>query len=483
MRRNWTVPLFFIATCLTIDIAASQTAERSGPMSAHRESSLIDGAARASAPTAGGPVGPDVTFCQLFSLQQFGREGDVVGLSVSTTSWNVGNADLPWFESPDSRHPFIAQNLYRIKNDRFEQIGQSWLKHGYFALAHVQCGGSCTFEPGHGSPQWLGMNCTDTYSSFLNSIQGDLGPREEVNPWSGAWTFAGSHNSAMHSHDDVEHRLQVHDADLDPAQNAGATYYVEGYYVHYQDVNVMNSAAWKPVSVSGTPGTTWSFSTSAMGVPPDSGFAVGAWVGAAQTLIAEELPVVEGVSPDGRSILAAKATELGGGMWHYDYALLNIDMDRKISSFTVPIDPMKTPQNIGFHAVESHGESYSNDPWTPAVTDDCAIGDRCVAWSTVDNPLRWGTVYNFRFDIASPPEGGATASAASGVTAAGGQTLGSAVAIGLFEAGGPATLVAVTVGPALPAPIPAAGFWAIAILTLLLLSAGTIRAGRAVGAD
>ena len=83
--------------------------------------------------------GPDMVFCQLANLGQFGRSGDIVGLSELTTSWNTGTEDLPWFNNPDPIHPFIVMNLFRLKtvdgSEQFEQIGQSWIKHGFFALS------------------------------------------------------------------------------------------------------------------------------------------------------------------------------------------------------------------------------------------------------------------------------------------------------------------------------------------------------------
>ncbi|MHC4091069.1 MAG: hypothetical protein ACYSVY_12490 [Planctomycetota bacterium] len=374
--------------------------------------------------------GPDMTFCQLYGLFQpsGGRLGDVVGLALATTSWNVGDADLMWFSMPDEEHPFIIMNLYRNKDDRFEQIGQSWIKHGFFALGNTQCGGTCTYEPGHGAGDWLGVGCTDTYGASLNAGQNGLGPRFEVNPWTGDWTYAGSHNSqGNHSHNGIEHRLQVHDADLDPAQNAGATYYAEGYYVCLDDVNVMNSASWKEVTVSGVPGGTWSFGMTGAGTLPKSGFALDAWLTGERTVLAQEVPPIEFVSPDGRSLLRASATDLGGGQWSYEYALLNVDMDRKVGSFSIPVTPGTLVTNIGFHAVEHHDAGvagYSNDPWTASV----ANGE--ITWSTADNPIRWGTLYNFRFEANVGPD-------PDDVT----------VTLGMFDPGTPTVVTGTTVGP------------------------------------
>ncbi|MCG8405556.1 MAG: hypothetical protein MI923_10205 [Phycisphaerales bacterium] len=396
-----------------------------------------------------GPRGtsPDMTFCELFGLFQFGREGSVAGLAVGTTSWNIGNADLQWFESPASEHPFIVMNLYRLKDDRFEQIGQSWVKHGFFALDDTQCGGTCTFEPGHAFGPWLGMGCTDTYSPGLNGVQDGLGPRYEVNPWTGAWSHTGSHfDLGGPPHDGISHRLQVHDDDLDPVLNEGASYYVEGYYVILDDVNVMNSASWKPVNPQGAPGGLWTFEMTDRSVPPNIGFAVDAWSGASQAVFAQEIPPVEFVSPDGRCILTGKAIALSDQFWRYEYALLNIDMDRQVGSLTIPISAGALVRNVGFHAVRHHDEPVNepggalidNGDWNESVGSVVCLssgsGGRVVTWSTTSNPLRWGTAYSFRFEANVPPIPDAS------------------ITIGHFKPGIPTHLTSSMLGPSLNPP-------------------------------
>lgn len=369
---------------------------------------------------AGG--GADMTFCQLFDLRQYGRTTTTLGLAVATTSWNVGTADLMWFQNPDSRHPFIVSNLYRLKDDRFEQIGQSWIKHGFFALDSEQCGTACTYEPGHGQGPWLGVGCTDTYTSSLNASQSGLGPRYEVNPWTGGYRFPDSHLSGGHGHDgQVDHRLQVAEADLLDGPGT-AQYVVDGYYVVRDDIDHTNSVSWKTVTPNGTLGGTWSFSMSGAGTLPNIGYALNAWSGARQTVIAEEVPPVEFVSPDGRCVLASKATDLGDGMWHYEYALYNFDLNRKVQSFSIPTAIGATVENVEFHAVQSHGEPFSNVPWAVSVDPGS------ITWSTVDNPLRWGTLYNFRFDTDAEP-------------------IDTTATLGLFEVGTPGTLTGITDGP------------------------------------
>lgn len=379
--------------------------------------------------------GGDMTFCQLYGLYMpYGaREGDVAGLGVATTSWNIGTEDLIWLNIPDEEHPFIVMNLFRLMDDRLEQIGQSHIKHGFYALGSHQCGGPpCTFEPGHYAGNWLGTGCTDTYGAALNAAQSGMGPKYEVNPWTGYWYYPGSHMQGSHSHDHIEHRIQVLDDDLDAALNPGATYYVEGYYVMLDDIDVMNSAAWKPVTVSGSPGGSWSFSMGGSGVYPNIGFGIDVWAGAQRTTLAQELPIIEFQSPDGRSVLASKVTGLGGGIYHYEYALYNVDMDRQVGSFSIPVPPGATITNIGFHGARHHGEPFNcADPDAVAIDNavwQSEVAGGAISWSTSTNPIRWGTMYNFRFDADVPPAH-ATAT------------------VGLFRTGSPTVVTGETMGP------------------------------------
>ncbi len=379
---------------------------------------------------ADGGIGPDVTLCQVFGLRQFGRLGDIVGLGSAGTSWNIGDVPVDWYQVPNPLHPFIAFNMYRLKmvdgTERFEQIGQSWIKHGFCALDGNQCSTQCQ---GTGCST-LGIGCTDTYSAGLNASQAGLGPKSEVNPWTGEWTYGGSHfQVAPDIHTPIAHRLQVHDADLDPAQNPGAQYFGDQIYICHDDVNVMNSSGWKPCTVNGSPGGHWQFQMSGSGTMPNIGFTFDAWVGARQTMLAQEVPVIEFVSPDGRCVLSAKATDLGGGTWHYEYALFNIDMDRKVGSFSIPVPAGVTVTNIGFHGVESHDEPYSNDPWV------AEIAGRTITWVTFDNPVVWATMYNFRFDADAPP----------------GEYV--MVRLGLWDPGTPDEVTGFTLGPATIEPI------------------------------
>jgi len=87
--------------------------------------------------------------------------------------------------------------------------------------------------------------------------------------------------------------------------------------------------------------------------------------------------------------------------------------------------------NIGFHDVESHsGEPFDGADWPSTIAPDAITWATELAAVNPDaNAIRWGTLYNFRFDVNSPPAQGP-------------------VTIGLFASGSPAQIV-------VNAPIPA----------------------------
>ena len=169
---------------------------------------VVNGAAQSSVlPARGGVVpnvptsvpGPDVIVGDLPSMAQFGSSGTRVGLGVGTTSCNNGNVDLNWFAMPNVDHPVIPQNLYRMSggatnNERFEQVGQSWLKHAFTALTGNACGFGCNGVGG----SHLGVGCSDPYDAGLNASQGGLGSRAWVNPFTGVFPSTAANHSGPH---------------------------------------------------------------------------------------------------------------------------------------------------------------------------------------------------------------------------------------------------------------------------------------------
>ena len=96
---------------------------------------------------------------------------------------------------------------------------------------------------------------------------------------------------------------------------------------------------------------------------------------------------------DGRLWVGSKVTDLGGGMWHYEYAVHNQDNQRGVGALRIPTAPGAVVSNVGFHDVDADA---GND-WTAQQ-----IGSEFV-FTTDTDPLNWNTIYNFWFDCDTPP--------------------------------------------------------------------------------
>ncbi len=386
-----------------------------------------------------GPIGPDVIVGDLHQTRHWGSVDDITAYSVGTVSCNAGDQTLLWV-ADSNQHPVIGQNMYRWKDGRLEQIGQSWLKHGFTALAQNACGLGCQ-NPGTGS--LLGIGCSDPYSANLNGDQdgfgaGGLGPRFEVNAATGffewPYTFQGLDGDTIYK------RLQVHNDDLDPAQNAGARYFVEGQYVAPDDAaagNQNNNASYREVTVAAD------FDLSFAGSTQQEMAAIEAWAAVEPSV---DLKPID-VPADGRMTLATRTSDNGDGTWRYEYAIHNLNSHRSAASFTVRFTPGTTLTDIGFHDVPYHsGEPYDGADW--GATVDTATGN--ITWRIASlfidgfesgdtsawgggagedaNALRWGTMYNFWFDADRGPAS-------------------DTATIGLFRPGSPASVAAGTMSP------------------------------------
>jgi len=361
--------------------------------------------------------GPDVIVGDITGLGQFESGSGQVGLAIGTDSCNAGVVDLDWFALPSNDHPVIPQNLYRMSggagNDRtFEQVGQSSMKHAFTALAGNTCGYGCNGNSG----THLGSGCSDPYGSGLNAGP-NLGSRAWVNPFTGFYPRGDSgtppNTHTGHNHSGVAHTIRVDTADLNTTLNAGATYFAEGQYVtpheyvwcqaHPTECNQFNNASYRKYIPNGT--TSFTFSSSGPTVRMQS--AINAWPGA--TIVQ-----VRPVSGDGVAFIAYKITNPSAGVWHYEYALYNMNLDRGIQSFILPKAPSVTLSNLGFHAPPQqpgwtfdgtfNNLGYSNTPWTTDVLDAAVVwSSETFAQNPNANAIRWGTLYNIRFDANAPP--------------------------------------------------------------------------------
>ena len=354
-------------------------------------------------------------------MAQFGNDtvNHLVGLGVGTTSCNNGDQPFNWFALPQIDHPVIPQNFYRMSGgadnlERFEQIGQSWLKHAFTALEGTVCG-TCNTS-GCTTGTHLCPGCSDPYGASLNASQTGIGSRAWVNPFTGAFPSTANNHSG-HSHTGTSHRVTVASSDLDPAQNSGATYFAEGQYVtpheyawcqsHPGQCNMYNNASYRQFTVAGS-GDNYTFS------PSGPTFRMLAAINAWQTLGSATVNRIEpDPGNDGIWFMGYKVTNPSIGVWHYEYALYNQNLDRSIQSFSVPIGPGVNISNIGFHAPRQEpgwandgtqgNTGFSSTPWSVQTSSSITWSTETFAQNQNANAIRFGTLYNFRFDADQPP--------------------------------------------------------------------------------
>jgi hypothetical protein len=377
-------------------------------------------------PGVGTVPGPDVIVGDLIDLVQLdnGSVGNRVGISLGTDACNKGTENVEWLALPDNRHPFIPQNLYRMSggathNERFEQIGQSWGKHAFAAASSNTCGFGCNGVGG----DHLGSGCSDAYGAGLNGAQDLIGSRAWVNPFTGFFAQnpdPNDHTGHVHAPaDPTAHRILVDVDDLNTSLNVGASYFAEAEYIvphegtwcqsHPDQCNMYNNASYRQCSVIGI---NQPFSFNFVGNTVREQPAIMAWTGATVSD-----PIQPDPGNDGIFFVAYKVTGPDAGVWHYEYAIYNQNLDRAVQSFEV-VFPLffPNPFNIGFHAPPQHpgfahdgtlGDAgYSSTPWdvTQGVNNSVTWSTETFATNQNANAIRFGTLYNFRFDSNFEPD-------------------------------------------------------------------------------
>jgi hypothetical protein len=347
------------------------------------------------------PSGPPDVYCLKVDGLENWSDTTYRAYSVGTTSCNQGQSPLQWHAN-DNMHPVIGQNMYRLRPDpvnghpRFEQIGQSWLKHGFCALDLTECGSCC----GTGCIS-LGIGCSDPYTAARNGSQGSAGPKWQVNATTGFFPYPPANPSWSGS---TDRRLRVLKTDVEAASNPGAVYYLEAQYVHPEDnpstgvTAAGNNVSYREVTLNSS-GVATGYVGSTVTQKP----AVVAWGGATIQRIA--------VPGEGTIRVAYTAYDNGDGTWDYEYAVHNLDFDRGVQSFGVPVPAGVTVTNIGFHDVDYHSHDGLNNVTFDGTDWPGVHSGGEVRWSTSTydqdqnaNALRWGTLYNFRFTADSAPD-------------------------------------------------------------------------------
>ena len=345
----------------------------------------------------------DVELIDLYGLAEVAHDDDRVAMSASAELRNSGVADVEWYRpiDPDGGggpgvvgpHPYLALSLYRLADGAMRQIGRADVKHAFFA---VNSGCPC---PGD---QILYDGCTDLYGAVTNYNRMNLAPRHEVTASTGAWESLGSHfdgdpvDDYRHHHgegashpDEFEHRLTALSEDL---LVPGARYFIEAWYVTADDVDIFNSMGRREVDPQ--PGEPWLFPAIDAGLT--QGPTLDAWVDSAAPPPGATAVVLD--TGEGRLELASATTARPGGVYRYDYGLMNFDFDRRIRSVSVPLPAGVQLAGVGFH----DGDLDPGNDWQATVTASE------ITWSTPAgdpglNALDWGTLYGFGFEANAAP--------------------------------------------------------------------------------
>lgn len=329
-----------------------------------------------------------------------------IGYSICNASdtpsvWNASTSD----------HAITTSNMFVVRDGMIRQVGMSWVFHEFLPLQQ-SCG---TCQPGPSGT--LGPGCLTTTSSASAGQQGRLYRRSEVNASTGAFPFPGANTGDTSA---IGQRLQVHTDDI---ETGSPYYFVEVQMISAdevtQDAKIYNNT-FRRVTFVGDLQQPF---------PQDQTVdepAIYAWRYFGNTPQQDPTVRIERVDipGDGAVFVGSKATNIGGGVWRYTYAVQNVTSDLSIGSFTVTMGADPEPENLRFYDVDHHsGEPYDNTDW------DLILGATIIRWQSPEtfaenpntNALRWGTMYTFSFESAVIPTDGG-------------------VSLGVFKPGGPATV-------------------------------------------
>jgi hypothetical protein len=352
--------------------------------------------------------GLDGRLTRVDNLTYYGRRGAAypngeIGMAMLNEMCNPGSVTIPWYAAMQSNHPKFGFLLVRVANDRIEQISDwSYCKHA-FTSVNVNgsgCGGPCQ-NPGTGSV--MGLSCYDTYGAGNNADRTWLGPPAEIDPWLGTWNPTGSYFDVgdpitgtgpadgvrslnTSGFDSVHNRMTVQEVDL---ATPSAAYFYGIHLIHEGEslANRGDNLASRGVNPTWG-GSNWSFPNN--GVGQVYGSILQHWQGST-------LDVGQNGTDDGRFFVAVKVTPIGGGNYHYEYAVHNADNSRGGASFRVPVDPGAVVSNVSFGDIDANP---LND-WLGAK-----VGSEVVWTAPAGNPHNWNTIYNFGFDCDVAPSFG-----------------------------------------------------------------------------
>jgi len=357
--------------------------------------------------------GLDINLYDIPTSTFYGRRGPAypngeAGLVIGHSMANCGSYDLPWLGWVNGSsgtmvdtYPKIAFLIARESDGRMVQIsGKSFMKHSRheYNFSGGPCG-PCNSSFG----DYFYTGCRDTYTPGWNGNRVRLGPTTEVNPWLGSWEPQGSYfdigdpsqpnypatadsvqslNTSIF--DPIDNRIIIRESEM----ANGGTFRAQCHLmIKGEPVGERaNNIASRPINLSWS-GSSWQESLSGSAT---HGSVLEHWTGATTSMAGNG-------NDDGRFLVAVKVTGPVNGMWHYEYAVHNIDNARGGASLRIPVCPTARVENMGFRDIDADA---LND-WSMTRN-----GGSIDFLASANNPLDWNTFYNFYFDSDAAPIGG-----------------------------------------------------------------------------
>jgi len=343
-------------------------------------------------------AGPDLICSEITNGQTYGVVGDYQSYSFGDVTCNVGDAPFTYVDSsPD--HPVFTSSLYRIQDGRFEQIGLSYVSHTFFPIQGNACGLGCT----PGTPGMLGVGCSDTIGAGLAGGQSGMGPRIEIDPWSGDFPYPFS--TINQSGNAVYKRLKARIADL---SDTSSLYFVERQYISNEEAPDArdNNTSYRRVMFTPGSNSPQLLSGTISGYP-----VISAWRDNGQGPGMPDPNIMissSHLAGDGQVVVGSRATSLGHQMWRYDYAVQNINAARGINALRIPIGFNRSATDPYFHDVEYIDEvdnQIDGTDWGFSVVSGFASWETGASFdqNPLANAIRWGTTYSFSFVSNQPP--------------------------------------------------------------------------------
>ena len=342
-------------------------------------------------------TGANVVVSNIGSFADPVRDGDVVGYAFGTDACNVGTEPLWWCNEDESycrsdQHPVIAQNLYRLEDGRFEQIGMSWLKHGFASVNRNDSSCGTCVAPPHGADQ-LGVGCADFYSSTANGRR-PLGRRSEVDPQTVEFIYPPT----SVPFEGADQLLRVRVVDIEPAQNSGARFFAEAQYLAADDAaagNDLDNVSYREVSIDEFLKVRW------VGETVRAQPALAAWAEADGNVMVTTVDWPAGQGRIERFHVGHRFTKVAEQRWRYDYTVHNLNSVRGAVAFEVRFAGPTHISATSFRGISHHsGEVYAEPTWVARISEQEV---RFASDPAAPTALRWGTSFSFGFEADRDP--------------------------------------------------------------------------------